>query len=112
MKILYDNYIESATLSATNEDGAYPVENLFDEYLIAPFKSISGASVVTLEFAINKTVSSIALGYHNLTSASYVLQDSGGNPILSGSLETSYDTNMTYFTSTSCRKVEITLASS
>lgn len=112
MKILYNNLLEQAALSAVNENESYPVSNLIDGFLELRFQGILSTTVITADFTTDQTVSCIALGYHNLSSGSYILKDSGGSTVLSGSLNVAYDTDMTYFTATTCRSIEITLASS
>jgi len=109
VKILYDNLLASATLSATNGNESYPIANVIDRFLEKKFQTITTSSVITVTFATDQAVSAIALGFHNLTSASYVLKNSGGSTLISGSLEITYDTNITYFTETACRSIEITI---
>lgn len=112
MKILFDNLLRNATISATNEDESYPVSRVTDRYLEYRFKSITMTTVVTASWTTDQTVSCIALGYHNLSSGTYVLKNSGGTSVGSGSLEVDYDTDMTYFTAVSTvRSIELTLTS-
>ena len=112
MKILLNNLILNASLTATDEDESYPVSRVKDRFLEYRFKSVVTSSTITASWATNQTVSCIAIGYHNATSGTYTLKDSGGSTVGSGSLEVDYDTCMTYFTAVSTvRSIEITLTS-
>lgn len=108
MKILYNNLLESATLSATNGNESYPVANILDGFLELKFQAITNTTLVTASWASDQNISSIGMGYHNAASGSYILKNSSGTSVLSGALEVAYDTNMTYFTETACRSIELT----
>lgn len=112
MKLLYDNKLKSATITATNQNDSFPVSNVTHQFLEKRFQSTTTSTVITILFASDQTISAIALGFHNLSSGSYVLKNSGGSTLLSGSLSVTYETDITYFTATACRSIELTLASS
>ena len=76
MRVLYENYLDNATLSATNENPAYPVENIIDFYLEKPFKSIGNSSVITCNLDTVKTINSVGYGYHDLDSMNIKFKDS------------------------------------
>jgi hypothetical protein len=108
MKILYKNELENASLSATNENTSYPVANLTDRFLEKIFKSSSTSSVVTITFPVNTNISAIALGLIGATNGTYTLKNSAGTSVLNGSLSMAYTTDITYFTETACRSIELT----
>jgi hypothetical protein len=111
MKILYDNKAINASLSATNPDDSFPIQNIVDRFLEKRFQSITTSTVITILFSMDTDISCISLGYHNLSAATYELKNSAGASLLTGSLVIAYDTDMTYFTETTCRSVELTLTS-
>lgn len=106
MRILYNNELENATISATNEDSSYPVENITHRFLEKIFKP-TGPSVVTIEFNMDTALSCIAVGFQNAATGTYTLKDSVGSTVLTGSLALTYETDMTYFTETTCRSLEL-----
>jgi len=99
-------------MSATNQNDSFPVTNLTHQFLEKRFQSTTTTSVITGLFTADQTISAIGLGFHNLSSATYVLKDSGGSPVGSGSLSVAYETDITYFTAIACRSIEITATSS
>lgn len=112
MKLLYDNKLKAATITATNQNDSFPVSNVTHQFLEKRFQSTTTSSVITILFTADQTISAIGLGFHNLSSGSYVLKNSGGSTLLSGSLAVAYETDITYFTATACRSIELTLTSS
>ena len=70
MKILWDNYLEDATVTATSEDDLFPIENLTDIFLELRYQAEANQTELTIEFEENKTVSMIAFGYHNIDNSS------------------------------------------
>jgi len=108
MKILYKNELENASLAVTNEDTAYPIENVIDRSLEKIFKTDFTSCLVTITFPVDTAISSIAVGYQTATSGGYDLLDDIGASVLSGSLSLSESTDMTHITETSCRTLELT----
>ena len=76
MRVLYNNLLESASLSATNEDANYPVENIYGNSLLPLFKADTNSSVITCTLAEASTVSCFAFGNHNIDTLSIKLTDS------------------------------------
>ena len=112
MKLLYKNLLQSASLSSLNADDSTNVKNILDRLLELKYLSTQPTDTITGSWAMDQTISCIAIGYHNLTSATYALKNSGGATVGSGSLEVAYDTNMTYFVSVPfVRSIEITITS-
>jgi len=76
MRISWNNLLKSATsLSATNTDLAYPVENLYHNYLELTFETTADNSIITAVFDDIYTINHIAYGYHNLNSMELRLYD-------------------------------------
>lgn len=140
MKILWNNYLEDSTVTASDNDSLYPVSNLTDTFLLRKFQPGTSSTTVTVLFPEDRTVSMIAYGYNNVESATeeliitkgaleeliitkgateeyiitleaqYRLKDSGGSTLYTGVLDVGSDTNVSYPTSTVCRSVEIDFA--
>jgi hypothetical protein len=64
MRILYDNLIADATLSATNEDPAFPIDNITNRSLLRVFRATGTLSTVTITIT-PATLSSIFVQYTN-----------------------------------------------
>lgn len=111
MKLMYNNRLKTATITATNENDRFPVTNLTHQFLEKRFQSTTTSSIVTMELTEDTTISAIALGFHNIDSGTYTLKDSGGSTVLTGSLDVTYETDITYFGSTECRTIELDLTS-
>jgi hypothetical protein len=79
MRILYNNLLETATLSATNENANYPVENVYDSTLQTKFKTTTSSTVITATLAEASTVSTFAFGAHNILTAAVKLTDTGAS---------------------------------
>jgi len=75
MKILFDNKLLSATVTATNEDSNYHVSNLKSPFLRRKFQSTGTTSTITA--TISTTINSIFYGYTN-GSVTVRLYDGGG----------------------------------
>lgn len=142
MRILYKNYLEDSTLSATSEDSLYPVENLTHKFLEKKFQAEGNLSTVTVLFPEDRTVNMIAYGFNNLEtsadtikltkgasdtikltkgasdtikltiSAQWELKDSGGSSVASGVIAVGQDVNVIYPGSITARSLEITFATS
>ena len=70
MRIEYINLIDSATLTESNEDLIYPVENVQNQRLAKPWRTTVLTSLtVTVDMAATASVTMAAIIGHNLTSA-------------------------------------------
>lgn len=100
MRFLYNNKVKTATLSATNGDGSYPIENVTHKFLQKKFQTTTGtvSSEITIELMEAITSDYIAIGYHNATSGTYALYDSSDSLISTNSLALTYSTDITYYT--------------
>lgn len=67
MRILYSNKLDSATITSTNGDVNYPPTNVLTTSLLIPFKATTNNAIITADLADPVTVSTFALGGHNLT---------------------------------------------
>lgn len=76
MRVLYDNLLEAAALSATNEDPNYPVENVYTTTLLTRFQADTNSSVITCTLAEASTISCFAFGNHNINTLAIKLTDS------------------------------------
>lgn len=142
MKLLWNNYLEDSTVTASSEDASYPASNLTHKFLEKKFQALGSQSTVTITMPETRTVSMIAYGFNNTTTAQDVivitkdaadtfvitkdaadtvvitvqaffeLKNSVGTVVYSGQLETGADINVNHFTPTECKTIEISFASS
>lgn len=113
MRILYNNLLQSASLSGLYSDSGTSTRNLLDRILELKYLSTQTTDKIIGLWSTDQTISCISLGFHNLASASYTLRNSSGTSIGAGSLEVDYDTNMTYFAAVSgVRSIEVVINSS
>lgn len=141
MKILWDNYLIDSTITTTSEDSLYPVENLYHRFMQKKYMAESTRTTVTVLFPEDRDVSMIAYAFNNTASSSdtivltkgaldtvvldaaatdttvltleaqYVLKSSTGATVGTGVLEVGEYININYFTSVTCRSVELTFTS-
>jgi len=77
MNIIADNKINTGTLTATNSNSNFPVNNLYSRFLRLPYKSTSTTPVtITMIFDMDYDIDCGVIGYHNLTSMKIILYDS------------------------------------
>jgi hypothetical protein len=81
MRMLWDNLIKEATLSATNEDANYPISNIYHEFIEKVFYSSTPSSVITITLDTVSDIDCVAFGHHNCNSVSFVFKNSGGSQI-------------------------------
>jgi hypothetical protein len=87
MRILYLNRLgTSGTLSATNEDANYPIEEVLDNTLTTLFKSTTTTAVITQAFAADFEISALAWGNTNATQIDIVMKNSGASTVFSQTL--------------------------
>jgi hypothetical protein len=73
MKILFDNLLWDATLSALHADAGYPVTNLRHFFLKKLFKSTAVLDTVTIEFAEDESIDCCYLALTNAATATLKL---------------------------------------
>lgn len=103
--------MEGADVTGLNEDPAFPVENLLHRFLEVPFQSSGLQAEVDIDFSADTAVSAIGLAWHNLSSAEADLVNASGTVLRTIPLEIEFDTNITYFEETQCRRIEVRLTS-
>lgn len=118
MRILYNNLLDDATLSATNEDPNYPVENVTGNTMRKKFMADTNSSVITCTLDTASTVSTLAFGNHNIDTLAVKFTDSGASFTTENytSSELVYDAStpqeMVYFTAkTDIVEIEYTITS-
>lgn len=112
MRILTNNIVANNTsISMTNSDINYPVENIYDNALEAKAQASTNTTAITAAFDTEQSINSIFFGFHNATVVTFVFKDSGG-----GTLDTVVFTNpianaKEYIDElTNVRSIEITLS--
>lgn len=67
MIIFTNNKIDNSTLSATNENANFPVENIQNTHLVDRLRTTATSTVITVTFDAQYNIDSIVLGGHNLS---------------------------------------------
>ena len=88
MRVLFDNLIYDATLTANNANGSYPVTNLIAAAVKKIYKSTSTSSEITIAFDDAKTIDSFYLAYTNATSITMSLYNSSDSLLYSTTITT------------------------
>jgi hypothetical protein len=81
VKIIYPEKQTSTGSSATSENGAFPISNLFDDKPGKLWKAADSVQVATVIVAIGANSNAIALFNTNATSITIVMKDNGGATI-------------------------------
>jgi len=79
MRVLFNNLIYDATLTATYADGNYPVTNLIASAVKKIYKSTEVSDMITIIFDDAQTIDSCFVGYTNATNIVLSLYDSDSN---------------------------------
>jgi hypothetical protein len=109
MKILFNNEVLSATITAANADTSYPVVNLNDVFLKKIFKSTATSETITITFSADKVIDSIYIGFTNGSSISAGLYNSSNSLISTQAIDGT--TKCATFTAvTGVRKIVITMS--
>ena len=112
MKILYDNMLKTATLTATNENSNYPVANLFHKWKKKYFQATANSCVITAVLPSAVTVTSVALSYHNLSACTVRGYNAADELISAWTIPVNAQTTAYYSTVAAVKKVTITCNSS
>ncbi len=72
LRIIYDNVMDSATLSASSTAGALPVTNLQRDQKGYVWRSTSTTATITATWTTSQTLSGIVLPFCNLTSSATI----------------------------------------
>jgi hypothetical protein len=104
MRISYDNLLKTSTISATNENANYPIENVYHRWQRKTFKATT-TSVITAVLDDVASISSVILDYHNLTSCSVAFYDYADVLIDTWTMDMSYNTSAKYGTVADVAKV-------
>jgi hypothetical protein len=110
MRISYDNLLKTATLTATNENANYPIENVYHRWQRKTFKATT-TSVITAVLDDITAITSVIIDYHNLTSCSVAFYDYADALIDTWTMDCSFNTSAHYGTVTDVAKVVLTCES-
>jgi len=75
MKVLFDNKLLTATLSAVNASPNYPASNLAHQILKKRYQSVASADTIVAEWAAAVVVNCVYLGYTNAETIEVRLYD-------------------------------------
>jgi hypothetical protein len=81
MRFLQSNLIESATLTASNENGSFPVGNIQDTILASVFRSTSTSVNIVIDLGVAKTCDIFFLAKHNMTSSATVTLEANSSDV-------------------------------
>lgn len=76
MRFLYDNYVDTATLSNDGTIPGFGLANLQDTRLSRRYRSISTSDAIVVDLGSARTVDSFALAQHNIASQEVTLEAS------------------------------------
>ena len=115
MRVLSYNKLQNyLTISATNENANYPIENIFHYYLTKIFKTTADTTIIDIDFATDEIMDCFFFAYTNLgVGSTIVVQffNAGAGLLLTLNLATtSYYVLKSFFTQlTTVRSVVITI---
>jgi len=78
MRILFDNLIFNATLSADTVDANYPITNLQNDSLKKIYKATQASAVITATLSEDSSINSVYIGYTNAAGAVLAMYNSSG----------------------------------
>lgn len=110
MRISYDNLLKTATITATNENANYPIENVYHRWQRKTFKATT-TTVITAILDDISAITSVVLDYHNLTSCSVAFYDYTDTLIDTWTMDTAYNTSAQYGNIADVAKVILTCES-
>ena len=110
MRISYDNLLKTATISATNENANYPIENVFHRWQRKTFKATT-TTVITAVLDDITDITSVVLDYHNLTSCTVSFYNYADALIDTWAMDMTYNTPTHYGTVIDVAKVVLTCES-
>ena len=109
MKALYENLLlDAATLIADSENFNFPVTNLLIASSNITFRSVTASTTTTLTFAASVTLNSLGIANHNLGGIKIETFLAAAPDLNTGVISTIYDTDVLYFTETTCDEIIIT----
>jgi len=113
MKILFKNILEKNTgITASNQSINYPVVNLLHQFLKIRYKSSTTSALITVDFDTDQSMDCFFWGFHQLTSLTLVLKNSGGGTLLTVPVSTAPNSQVdsVYFAEqTTVRSIELTV---
>jgi hypothetical protein len=111
MRLMYDNLLSDATLSASSVNANYPAANLVHIWKKKYFLASAAYTEVTATLAASSTITAICLAYHNLSEAEAELYDDGDVLLDTWTLSVDYDTDVTYGSQEDVKKIIFNLTS-
>lgn len=84
---LYENLIETASITSSTEDAAYPLENLYHPWLAKAFKfTVTTGGWIEFDFGSPQSFDTVCIHGHNLNSAATIAITAGAAPAPAGSI--------------------------
>jgi hypothetical protein len=109
MRILFNDLIKSANISATNGSDNYPASNIAHPFLFKRFQTIATTSLITIAWSADVSVDSLFYGHHNISSMIVRLKDSGGVVLETVNVTSPTDRGKVYFSQVwdNVRRIEL-----
>ena len=113
MRLAWNNLLKTASsISATNEDANYEIENVYSKWKKQKFQADTTSSVVTIAWAADQTISCIGWAYHNMSGISAVMKNAAAATLATWAPTPTYQTDVSYQTElTTVRSIVITITS-
>lgn len=99
MKVLFNNLVKDATITALSENANYPAENLASQFLKLKYKSTGIDDTITVTFDDSVTADCFFYSYTNATSMTIKLYSSGSVLLDTITVDCTYSSGSEYFTS-------------
>lgn len=114
MRIAWNNLCDSATLTPSQENPLYPVENVQEAHSQKVWKGLDATENIVIDLGSAQAVSCIGIAGHNFTSGATITlegnsSDSWGAPAFSETV-TVYDTVLHFFTESTYRYWRLVVA--
>lgn len=112
MKVLFENEIKSATLTADTPNPSFPASNLANDFARLKFKSLGFSDTVTAVFPANVSASCFFYTYTNATAMTLRLYSNASVLLDTITVDCTYESGAEYFTQLdNVRTIEVDLSS-
>jgi hypothetical protein len=109
MKILFDDYCRTATITSLYEVTAYPASNIADVFLDTIYLSALPTDTITIDLLTDKPVDSLFIAGCNASSVDIEITSHTGTVLYSGPWAITREIETLYIDPVTCRFVKITV---
>lgn len=97
MRILFDNKVKGATISAATPNSNYSAENLKSQFLRLKFKSLGVSDIITINFEYEEAVNSFYYGYSNASAMTVKLYSSASVLLKTVEVDCTHENGSAFF---------------